>query len=210
MEKTLETHLFTRLPSDFLVVVLFSHLTNPIQNHVKKSEIDHFQVPFKHSQTNKNTKILSIFPKTFIFFLIYLLKILTYPQPTYISHVFCKFFRQCPIKNLRKNLENETKTADICSVNGSVPSHTKGMALKDKRSLHDATQALQSRRTKLVPSGIQWAWHDFVAGILSKREQHQQNALPIGETDEPTKALSPVCIANRRARERATKFQNSF
>ena len=84
MEKSLETTLFTRLPSDFLVVSLFSHLTNPSQNRVKKSEIDHFQVPFKHSQTNKNTKILSIFPKTFIFFLIYLLKILTYLNlPTY-------------------------------------------------------------------------------------------------------------------------------
>ena len=67
MEKSLETPLFTGLPSDFLVVGLFSHLTNPSQNRVKKSEIDHFQVPFKHSKTNKNTKILSIFPKTFIF-----------------------------------------------------------------------------------------------------------------------------------------------
>ena len=67
MEKSLETTLFTRLPSDFLVVSLFSHLTNPSQNRVKKSEIDPFQYPFKQSQTNKNTKILSIFPKTFIF-----------------------------------------------------------------------------------------------------------------------------------------------
>ena len=58
MEKSLETPLFTGLPSDFLVVSLFSHLTNPSQNRVKKSEIDPFQVPFKHSQTNKNTKIL--------------------------------------------------------------------------------------------------------------------------------------------------------
>lgn len=78
MEKSIETHLFTWLPSDFLVVSLFSNLTNPSQNRVKKSEIDHFQVPFKHSQTNKNTKILSIFPKNFYFFLIYLLKILTH------------------------------------------------------------------------------------------------------------------------------------
>ena len=67
MEKYLEIPLFTGIPSDFLVVGLFSHLTNPSQNRVKKSEIDHFQVPFKHSQTNKNTKILLIFPKTFIF-----------------------------------------------------------------------------------------------------------------------------------------------
>ena len=67
MEKSLKTPLFTVLPSDFIVVGLFSHLANPSQNRVKKSEIDPFQVPFKHSQTNKNTKILSIFPKTFIF-----------------------------------------------------------------------------------------------------------------------------------------------
>ena len=67
MEKSLETHLFTGLPSDFLVVGLFSHLTNPSQNRVKKSEIDPLQAHFKQSQTNKNTKILSIFPKTFIF-----------------------------------------------------------------------------------------------------------------------------------------------
>lgn len=67
MEKSLETPLFTGLPSDFLVVSLFSHPTNPSQNRVKKSEIDPFQPPFKQSQTNKNTKILSIFPKTFIF-----------------------------------------------------------------------------------------------------------------------------------------------
>lgn len=67
MEKSLETPLFTGLPSDFLVVGLFSNLTNPSQNCVKKSEIDPFQTPFKQSQTNKNTKILSIFPKTFIF-----------------------------------------------------------------------------------------------------------------------------------------------
>ena len=93
MEKSLETTLFTWLPSDLFVVGLFSHLTNPSQNRVKKSEIDPFQVPFKHSQTNKNTKILSIFPKTFIFSLIYLLKILNYHKPTYISKVFCKFFR---------------------------------------------------------------------------------------------------------------------
>ena len=92
MEKSLETTLFTRLPSDFLVVSLFSHLTNPSQNRVKKSEIDHFQVPFKHSQTNKNTKNLSIFPKTFIFFLIYLLKILTHLNlPTYPMY-FVNFF----------------------------------------------------------------------------------------------------------------------
>ena len=93
MEKSLETLLFTWLPSDFLVVGLFSHITNPSQNRVKKSEIDPFQAHFKQSQTNKNTKILSIYTKTFIFFLIYLLKILTYSQPTYISKVFCKFFR---------------------------------------------------------------------------------------------------------------------
>ena len=67
MEKSLETPLFTGFPSDFLVVGLFSHFTNPSQNRVKKSEIDHFQYPFKQSQTNKNTKNLSIFPKTFIF-----------------------------------------------------------------------------------------------------------------------------------------------
>lgn len=67
MEKSLEIHLFTGLPSDFLVVSLFSNLTNPSQNRVKKSEIDPFQTSFKQSQTNKNTKILSIFPKTFIF-----------------------------------------------------------------------------------------------------------------------------------------------
>ena len=67
MEKSLETPLFTGLPSDFLVVGLFSHLTNPSQNRVKKSEIAPFKPPFKQSQTNKNTKILSIFPKTFIF-----------------------------------------------------------------------------------------------------------------------------------------------
>ena len=58
MEKSLETTLFTRLPSDFLVVVLFSHLTNPSQNRVKKSEIATSQHPFNQSQTNKNTKIL--------------------------------------------------------------------------------------------------------------------------------------------------------
>ena len=58
MEKSLETPLFTRLPSDFLVVGLFSHLTNPSQNRVKKSEIATFQPLFKQSQTNKNTKIL--------------------------------------------------------------------------------------------------------------------------------------------------------
>ena len=58
MEKSLETTLFTRLPSDFLVVGLFSHITNPSQNRVKKSEIDHLQAPLKQSQTNKNTKIL--------------------------------------------------------------------------------------------------------------------------------------------------------
>ena len=67
MEKSLKTPLFTGLPSDFLVVGLFFHLTNPSQNRVKKSEIDPFQTHFKQSQTNKNTKILSIFPKTFIF-----------------------------------------------------------------------------------------------------------------------------------------------
>lgn len=67
MEKSLETHLFTRLPSDLIVVGLFSYLTNPSQNRVKKSEIDPFQANFKQYQTNKNTKILSIFPKTFIF-----------------------------------------------------------------------------------------------------------------------------------------------
>lgn len=67
MEKYLETPLFTGLPSDFLVVGLFSHLTNPSQNRVKKSEIDPFKATFNQSQTNKNTKILSIFPKTFIF-----------------------------------------------------------------------------------------------------------------------------------------------
>lgn len=67
MEKSLETPLFTGLPSDFLVVGLFSNPPNPSQNRVKKSEIDPFQIPFKQSQTNKNTKILSIFPKTFIF-----------------------------------------------------------------------------------------------------------------------------------------------
>ena len=67
MEKSLKTPLFTGLPSDFLVVGLFSHLTNPSQNRVKKSEIDHFKPPFNQSQTNKNTKILSIFQKTFIF-----------------------------------------------------------------------------------------------------------------------------------------------
>ena len=67
MEKSLETPLFSGLPSDFLVVGLFSNLTNPSQNRVKKSEIDPFQTPFKQSKTNKNTKILSIFLKTFIF-----------------------------------------------------------------------------------------------------------------------------------------------
>jgi len=67
MEKSLETPLFTGLPSDFLVVSFISHPTNPSQNRVKKSEINPFQTPFKQSQTNKNTKILSIFPKTFIF-----------------------------------------------------------------------------------------------------------------------------------------------
>ncbi len=102
MEKSLETLLFTWLPSDFFVVGLFSHLTNPSQNRVKKSEIDPFQPLFKQSQTNKNTKILSIFPKTFIFFLIYLLKILTYPQPTYIYKVFCKFFLKLSKNNCRK------------------------------------------------------------------------------------------------------------
>lgn len=68
MEKTLETHLFTRLPSDFLVVGLFSHLTNPIQNRVKKSEIDHFQAHFKQSQTNKNTKNFVNISENFYFF----------------------------------------------------------------------------------------------------------------------------------------------
>lgn len=67
MEKSIETPLFTWFPSDFFVVSLFSHLTNPSQNHVKKSEIATSQPHFNQSQTNKNTKILSIFPKTFIF-----------------------------------------------------------------------------------------------------------------------------------------------
>ena len=58
MEKSIETPLFTWLPSDFLVVGLFSHLTNPSQNRVKKSEIDPFRPLFNQSQTNKNTKIL--------------------------------------------------------------------------------------------------------------------------------------------------------
>ena len=58
MKKSLETPIFTGLPSDFLVVGLFSHLTNPSQNRVKKSEIYPFQASFKQSQTNKNTKIL--------------------------------------------------------------------------------------------------------------------------------------------------------
>ena len=57
MEKSLKTPLFTGLPSDFLVVGLFSHLTNPSQNRVKKSEIATFKSPFKQSKTNKNTKI---------------------------------------------------------------------------------------------------------------------------------------------------------
>lgn len=92
MEKSLETPLFTGFPSDFFVVGLFSNLTNPSQNRVKKSEIDHFKASSNQSQTNKNTKIVSIFPKTFIFFLIYLLKILTYHQPTYISKVIYKYF----------------------------------------------------------------------------------------------------------------------
>ena len=87
MEKYLEIPLFTGIPSDFLVVGLFSHLTNPSQNRVKKSEIDHFQVPIKHSQTNKNTKILSIFPKTFIFFSYISFKDIDLPS-TYL-HIQC-------------------------------------------------------------------------------------------------------------------------
>lgn len=57
MEKSLETPLFTGLPSDFLVVSLFSNPPNPSQNRVKKSEINPFKSPLKQSQTNKNTKI---------------------------------------------------------------------------------------------------------------------------------------------------------
>lgn len=58
MKKSIETPLFTGLPSDFIVMGLFSNLTNPSQNRVKKSEIDPFQASSNQSQTNKNTKIL--------------------------------------------------------------------------------------------------------------------------------------------------------
>ena len=57
MEKPLRKPLFTGFPSDFLAVGLSSNPPYPSQNRVKKSEIDPFKSPFKHPQTNKNTKI---------------------------------------------------------------------------------------------------------------------------------------------------------